>query len=124
MKSRLSFMNNEAGFYLPYVMFIITIVIILITANIQSYKSDIYITDRQVEHIIIESLFQLGRERVKSELNAPDLPEKVYYFFHDGTVEITITPQENFYELFFSIDTNNHTNYSFRNLMLKAEESP
>lgn len=124
MKNRLSFMNNDAGFFLPYVMFIITLVFIFITANIQSYKNDIYITDRQVEHVIIESLFQLGRESVKTEINSPDVPDKVHYTFPDGTVEITINPREDYHELFFSINTNKNTSYSFKNVMLKAEAPP
>jgi hypothetical protein len=105
-------------------MFIITIAFIFITANIQSYKNDIYITDRQVEQIIIESLFQSGRESVKNELNTPDLPNNVYYTFPDGNVHITITSHENLYELNFTIHTNNNTDYSFKNYMLKDEEPP
>ena len=124
MKKFLFFMNNDQGFFLPVVLFTVTLLFIFITANIQSYKHDIQITERQVEQITIESLFQLGRECVKDELNSDKIPDKIQYSFPDGTVDITISTNDHFYELFFSINTNNNTNYSFINHMTKPEDPP
>lgn len=117
MKRHLSFMNNERGFFLPLVLFVITLVFIFITTNIHSYKNDIQITDRQVEQVMIESLFQMGRESVKEELSSPEFPDSVHYTFPDGTVDITISSHDDFYELLFSINTNNNTAYKFTNHM-------
>ncbi|MFA1821545.1 hypothetical protein ACDX78_15425 [Virgibacillus oceani] len=122
MKKPLSFMNNDRGFFLPLVLFSVTLLFIFISANIQSYKHDVQITERQVEQVIVESLFQLGREKVKDELISIEIPDKVQYTFPDGTVNITISSKDYFYELFFSIKTNNNINYSFLNHMPKPEE--
>ncbi|GAB3791351.1 hypothetical protein [Virgibacillus kimchii] len=123
MKNRLSFMSNDSGFFLPYVMLIITIVIIIVTASIQSYKNEIYITDRQVEHVIIESLFQLGWEMVKEEMPSLHLPDRVHYTFPAGTVEISIIPRERYNQLTFYITTNTHTKFSIITYMLLTEQS-
>jgi hypothetical protein len=114
-------MNNKHGFFLPLVLFTVTIVFILITASIHSYQNDIQITERQVEQVIIESLFQLGRESLKDDLDSPEIPDKVQYIFPDGTVNISILSNDNFYVLGFSIITNNNTTYSFTNYKHKTE---
>lgn len=108
---------------MPYVMLVISIVIIFVTANIQSYKNEIYITDRQVEHVIIESLFQLGREKVKKEMDSLDLPEEVHYTFPDGTVDISITPGRKYDQLIFNISTNNQTDFRFTTYISSNREN-
>lgn len=119
MKKRLSFINNQSGFFLPYVLFITSLVFILITSNISIYQSELQITARQVEQLKIETLFQMGRAKLKENIEMFEAGNKATYLFRDGSVEILIEDRkDNKYTLFFTILTkNNQYLYYFRNTL-------
>lgn len=114
MKRQLSFMNNDAGFFFPYVLFVTAIVFIFITATITMYASDGKITEKHVEQIKIETLFQMGHAKFKEDNNAKEIDSgETYYTFPYGNVEITYEPSdENRYKLYFKITTDKNAIYS------------
>jgi len=119
MIKKLFITNNENGFILPYVLFITAIVIIIVTANISIYRNDIVITENQLEQIKIETLFQMGRTKLKKEMvNQEEETSDVSYSFPDGIVKITINSSNSpVYKLYFTITTNNNATYTVANTL-------
>ena len=105
MKNYLPFITRDNGFILIHVLFVISLTFILVTSGIASYRNEIYITDRQLEQIKIETLFQMGQAKYKQEQNASSSPiQSVSYEFPDGYVDISIVRiEEDFTELHFII---------------------
>src|SRR5699024_12696616 len=90
MKKQLSFITNQHGFFLPYVLFIPGLVFIIITASISIYKQDITLTHRLVEQTNIKSLEQMGSVSFKQNFEEMTYPaDTVNYSFADETVKIT-----------------------------------
>ncbi|WP_100010671.1 hypothetical protein [Lentibacillus sediminis] len=108
MKKPSSFMNKGNGFILPYVLFIIALVLILIMGNITQYRSEFTSTALQIENVRVETLFQMGREKWKQEI-APHgavLDQVTTYDFPVGTVEINLVAEnEERYKLHFIMKT-------------------
>ncbi|PAV29073.1 hypothetical protein CIL05_13950 [Virgibacillus profundi] len=126
MKKQLFSISNEQGFFLPYVLFIISLVFIIITTNINSYRNDIHITESHMEQLKIETLFQMGRTSLLEELKKEQTPiEKVTYIFPEGTVEIKIASETNGRsKLDFFLETNNDSNYLITNYLIAENEIP
>ncbi|QGS68865.1 hypothetical protein CV093_11790 [Oceanobacillus sp. 143] len=57
---------------MPYVLFIIAIVYIIVTTNIAMYRNDLQLTENQIEQVKIETLFQMQREQFKQEFRNMD----------------------------------------------------
>lgn len=125
MKRLLYFIDNQHGFFLPYVLFITSLVFILVSSYIATYQNDLHITDSQIEQLKIETLFQMGRTKLKEEIDDNHFNEnnnKVFYLFPDGSVEILITAlNEKQYALNFAIFTNKKTSYTINNLLQIGE---
>ncbi|WP_087971672.1 hypothetical protein [Oceanobacillus rekensis] len=124
MKNQLYSTTNEDGFILPYVLFIISLLFLLITANINHYQREIEITDRHIQQVRIETLFQMGREKVKSEIEHIQLNDTLTYDFPNGEVRIEVKAlKASNYELLFNItsDSNEHR-YEITNI-LQVEEN-
>ncbi|MFC4022799.1 hypothetical protein ACFOUV_03100 [Oceanobacillus longus] len=124
MRKLLSTTNNQHGFILPYVLFITTLALILITAHIHSYQLGIEITDRYVQQLKMETLFQMGRERIKTDIDEIAVPGTLNYNFPYGEVRIEVQEiEQNNYELFFTITTNSNNHiYAIKNI-LEVEEN-
>lgn len=128
MRKQLLFINNEKGFFLPYVLFIISIIFIAISANIINYQNDIHITDTYLEQLKIETLFQMGHAALKEEIkNSGEMIEKKSYSFPDGKVKISlISFSEETLHYDFNISTSKHPQYSIIHYMnipqVKSEE--
>src|SRR5699024_12432963 len=85
MKKQLSF-TNSLGFILSYVLFLIMIIFIVLSASIHIYKKEMLMTHQHIEQQKIESLIQIGITMFKEELVTEDIhTEKVTYTFPDGT---------------------------------------
>lgn len=83
---------GSSGFILLHVLFIIAILFLIVTGSIFSYRNEVYITDTQVEHIQVESLFQMARLKyVKEQMEYKEILQAVSYNFPNGHVEITIS---------------------------------
>ncbi|MGM8213494.1 hypothetical protein ACLIBH_12020 [Virgibacillus sp. W0430] len=126
MKNQFNFINKEAGFYLPFVLFIITICFIILTASINMYKNEIEVTHKQLEQIKVETLFQISRTKLKNEIkeNKFKHTNQITYQLQDGFVTITFMPiEENSYQMHFTILTNKNTYYELTNrLNMKTME--
>ena len=109
-------MNNEAGFFLPYVLFITTLIFIIITANINTYQKEILISKMHSDQIQFETLFQMGHVAFKKE--AQILEEntgKLDYNFPTGAVHITYRAvSKDKYRLLFTIYTSDNAVYSMK----------
>ncbi|RKQ37785.1 hypothetical protein [Oceanobacillus halophilus] len=109
MKNQLYTMTNQRGFMFPYVLFIITILLIFVTSSINFYRNDIQLTQQYLEHIRVETLFQMGREKYKQNItNSESISpsSEVTYEFPDGNVTIlTKKIDGDNYHLFFTIYT-------------------
>ncbi|MBM7597970.1 hypothetical protein JOC34_000327 [Virgibacillus halotolerans] len=107
MKKQLSFITNQHGFFLSYVLFITSLIFILTMSNIAIYRNDLQITANQIDQVKIESLFQMGRTKFKEELDKYNKQKDIVsYAFPDGTVDILIDDiHGNQYELYFTILT-------------------
>ena len=114
MRKQSYFINKEDGFFLPFVMFIISIIFIVITANIATYRNDIHITDNYLEQLKIETLFQMGHGALKEDLeNSDKIIDKKSYSFPEGNVEISlISSSDEKFIYDFIISTNKHPHYA------------
>ncbi|WP_188453663.1 competence type IV pilus minor pilin ComGG [Virgibacillus oceani] len=107
MKNRSFFTTKQNGFFLPYVLFLTAIVLIVLTAAVNTYKSDIRITDNQLEQLKIETLLQISRAKLKQNFpQHENSSQPVVYTFPDGDVYIDIEQiTSKKYELTFTINT-------------------
>ncbi|QKY69447.1 hypothetical protein [Lentibacillus sp. CBA3610] len=64
----MSITTNQQGFIFPYVLFIIALTLIVITASVQLYQSEIHITQNQTEQLKIETLFQMAHTQFKEDI--------------------------------------------------------
>ncbi|MFC2948179.1 hypothetical protein [Virgibacillus sediminis] len=108
MKKYLYFMNKEQGFFLPYILIIIMIVLTGVTSGIHAYKNTIGVTGNHLEEIHIETLFQMGRAKLKQDLRnqRERLDNNIQYNFPDGIVDINLNyMNEGMLKLQFKITT-------------------
>lgn len=92
MKSFSRFIMGSSGFILLHVLFIIALLFLIITGSILSYRNEVYITDTQVEHIQVESLFQMARVKyIEEQIEYRETLQAVTYYFPTGYVEINIS---------------------------------
>lgn len=120
IKSRLSFIINNDGFILVHVLFVISLTSILVMSSIASYHNEIYITERQIEQIELETLFQMGREKFKQELLSSPVPvDYASYEFPIGSVQITVMEKtETYMNLYFEFGFQNKPDiYNINHLM-------
>lgn len=112
MKGPLHFINNDHGFVLPYVLFIAAFILIVLSANIQTYEHDIYMTEQHLEQLRIESILQMGHISLKNDLiNDNDLKSASYSFpYGELDVEIVRLDQNTFH-VFKNVITKNKSKY-------------
>jgi hypothetical protein len=93
---------------LPYVLFVVSIVFILVTSSILLYRNDLYLTEHYLEHIRIETLFQRSQMKFNREIlsNNSAIPSIVQYDFYDGKAIIHISEEsDNLYNFVYIITT-------------------
>ncbi|SES83514.1 hypothetical protein SAMN05216389_102391 [Oceanobacillus limi] len=109
-------MSNQKGYFLPSVMFICMIVFIVLTAHIQIYSNSLHMTDKIVENIKLESLFQMSYTKFQEDVKSFTYTEQeqtIHYEFPDGTVEIKYFFQEmDSIHLMMNITSKNQAHYS------------
>ncbi|MHA6250978.1 hypothetical protein [Oceanobacillus sp. CAU 1775] len=112
---------NEKGFILVHVLFVVSLLFIIISSSISAYRNEIYINNRQIEQIKVESLFQIAQESYKRDFLVNNEFKETYYTFPQGRVEITILNIETEYaKLAFEIwlDDNPRDFFSLRHLFV------
>ncbi|MBP1950355.1 type II secretion system protein [Virgibacillus litoralis] len=121
MKKQLSFTSNN-GFILPYVLFVIAIALITITASINMYQNEIQITNNQTDQMRIETLLQMARTTFKEDilLGKEMNSNPVYYKFPYGNVQLDyiVLDDEKEYHLFFNITTDSEATFTITNKLL------
>src|SRR5699024_11661829 len=86
MKKHFSF-SNQRGFFLPYILFIIALVFIIVSANIKIYQNEIHTMEHLTEQIHIESLLQMGYMKYKDQMkDVEEFSQKVLFDFTSGEV--------------------------------------
>lgn len=96
MLNTLHFTRNAKGFVLPYVLFVLVIVMVLVVSAIHIYQNNMQLTKHHIQQIQFETLFQMGLASFKEDVTKDDLPlsqspddkQKKLYAFPDGDVTI------------------------------------
>lgn len=113
MKKHSPFIIKENGFILLHVLFVISILFILVTSGVASYRNELYITDRQIDQVKIESLFQMAQTKYKQDLsNSSEIILHTVYDFPEGQVDISVlTIEETYLKLHFIIKIHDSDEY-------------
>lgn len=114
MKKQSFIMSNESGFFLPYVLFIATLVFIIIAANIRTHQHDIEITHHFVEQLKAETIVQMAITSFNQEyLEIEQDTLNIYYHFPDGEASIIYNYiDDTEYRLHFTVLTTNGLPYT------------
>jgi len=96
MKNTLFFTREQKGFILPFVLFAVVIIMLVITSSIHIYQNNIRLTNHHIQQLKIESLFQSSLSLFKQHLENGDIPpiQSPYkeltklYTLPDGNVNI------------------------------------
>lgn len=119
MRKQLSFMNED-GFMLPYVLFIVTIILVVLTTSIHMYKQDTIMTYHHTEQLKIESLIQMGLMSLKTDhLHENIDQDKATYSFPDGTVHLSFLPstEDDMLLVQLTVYTKNGSSYQTEHVM-------
>lgn len=68
MRKKLSFITNEHGYFLPFVLFFTTIILLIIIGSINNYHNELTMSHRLHEQIKIETLYQMGLAQFKKDI--------------------------------------------------------
>src|SRR5699024_10257113 len=140
MLNILYFTREQKGFILPFVLFILTLIMLIVISGIQIYKNNIQLTHQHVEQLKIETLFQSAytlfqQELLEGEVILPEFSnrnELKTYPFPDGEVIVIaylVEEETNFnqghdpplHHLTFRVITDEYT-YSFLNIPVPEAE--
>ncbi|MFD1038477.1 competence type IV pilus minor pilin ComGG [Virgibacillus byunsanensis] len=124
MKKILSFISNQEGFVLPYVLFFAALALFVVIASTDRYSNDVQITHNQIEQIRIETLVQMGRAKLLDELAHIPQDSPITYSFPDGVVEISIISiKDNQYNLHLNVTTSSGSVYDTTNTLTLIENN-
>lgn len=114
MKKPSFIMSNQSGFFLPYVLFITTIIFIIITASIRTYQHEIEITHHLIDQLRGETIVQMGLAKFNQEYLPIERDTfSVYYNLPDGEVTIVYSfIDDSEYRLHFTVITKNGLTYT------------
>lgn len=114
MKKRSCIISEESGFYLPYVLFIVALVFIIITANIRIYHHEIEITDHHIERVKAETIIQMGLAKFKEDELPTELETlHIDYLFPDGEITLIYSLISDLeYRIHCTVLTNNGLEYT------------
>src|SRR5690625_4438761 len=91
MRKKLYYFTNQRGFFLPYVLFIVSLTFLIVTTTIKLYDNEIYMMLHLIEQITIETLIQMRHMKYREDVNQSDhLPEVIASTFPSGNVTISI----------------------------------
>lgn len=89
MRKLLAITSNENGFYLPFVLFITTLMLAAATTSAMIYRNEVEITNHLLENIKAETLIQMSRVKFSEEkLHENNKDGKITYTFPSGLSEI------------------------------------
>lgn len=113
MKKPLCHFIDQRGFFLPHVLFIISLTLLIVSANIKIYSNEVYMMNQLTEQIKIETLMQMGYARYKEDLeNGEDMANVMWYTFPSGKVKVTyVSREENKVFVRYQIITEKQTSF-------------
>lgn len=119
MKKRLSFINNEQGFSLPYVLFIIILSFIVIIANIKIYQNELHMMKHLTNQVKVETLIQMSLAKFKEDISSNDdltsIEDETFYSFPSGEVNLKVISIEKKYMwLRLYISTDEDTSFTIK----------
>lgn len=105
MKKQWSSIHNQAGFFLPTVLLVITVVFIMISASIIRYKNELHVAHQLINYVEIETLFQMSLTAFKNDYYNHLLDENnhIYYNFPNGHVAVDWKEQGEYTQVLFII---------------------
>jgi len=111
------FSSNQQGFFLPYILFIISLVFIFVSANIKIYQNEIHMMEHLTEQIHIENLLQMSYLKYMDQMkDVEEFPQKVFYTFPSGEVNVfLISHKKDTVSIRYNIKTNNNKSFSIKN---------
>lgn len=96
MKKQFVQTKNEAGFYLPLVLVVTTLVLSFITTIVILYQNDVRMTKTIVNQIEMDTLIQMSKEEFTRDIvHLSDSNEKLVYHYPNGDVEIQYEREAN-----------------------------
>lgn len=112
-------LTNEHGFLLPYVLLIILLVFIIVTANIKIYNNEIQMMEHMTEQIKVETLLQMACMKYKNSItNEEDYPSSSFYTFPSGEVKVSyLSHKKNTVIVRYSVTTDKQTTYSVKSTL-------
>ncbi|HLT56316.1 MAG TPA: hypothetical protein VK057_09455, partial [Bacillota bacterium] len=115
MKKQLFFIRNNKGFVFPYLLFIVTLLLIGIQKQIVFYENEIEMTELMVDQVKIETMYQMAKTETKNELAANPHIRSIIFHYPYGEAEVTLQPEsETAYKARFVITTfPNNNSYTF-----------
>lgn len=119
MKKRLSFINNEQGFSLPYVLFIIILSFIVIIANIKIYQNELHMMKHLTDQVKVETLIQMSLAKFKEDISSNDdltsIEDETFYSFPSGEVNLkVISIEKKYIWLRLYISTDEDTSFTIK----------
>ncbi|MBU5466391.1 hypothetical protein KQI49_06020 [Virgibacillus sp. MSJ-26] len=114
MRNKFFYFNNQRGFFLPYVLFIVSLTFLLVTTNIKLYDNEIHMMHHLIEQIKIETLIQMSHMKYREDVNQSNhIPEVISYTFPSGDVTISfLNHKENRAFVHYQITTDNNISFS------------
>lgn len=102
-------MNEQHGFIFPYVLFLITIILLLVTVSSNTYKNEIYMAKQYTENLKIQTVYQMGLSKFKEEYATGSFDSAsgtISYDFPDGKSVIQYSKMEEELDLKMKIALN------------------
>lgn len=86
-------------------VFVVSLVALLLLGSIATYRNELYITNRQIEQIQIETLFQMGRAAyIEEQQQVEEVLRQATYDFPYGRVDVSLSNlTETYRKLYFRI---------------------
>lgn len=121
MKNKLFYITNQHGFFLPYVLFIVSLTFIIISTNIKIYSNEIDMMNHLTEQIKIETLLNMGRTKFTEDMmHNKNVTDTILYSFPSGDVQISYVPSENEQNkifVYYQITTNQGFTFSLNDFI-------
>lgn len=109
--------TNQQGFFFPYVLFVISLTFIIVSANIKIYHNEIYLSEHMIEQIKVDTLIQMSTMKFKKQVdNMEELPREVIYVFPPGEVKLFyVSHDDTFIKIRYDIQTDKNKFFSIIN---------
>jgi len=109
LKRDFQFIISERGFTYPFIVLIISLILIVLFKSIEQYKQDIIMTENHLEHLRFDTIVQMSLDHLKRDLSQDKELKNVFYAFPEGEANIKLhklSKDEFLYELYITTKNN------------------